>query len=260
MEVSGDGPDLILLHSLLTDRHAFDPIVPTLRSRWTVNQVDLPGFGGSTPVKGATIDDQVEAIAALLGSGSFEGATTSLVGNGYGAFVALGTAIRHGERFDRLLLIGCGPGFPPAGQAAFSAMATKVAEGGMEAVVDIALRRIYTEGYLASHPDEAETRRQVLLKTEVEPFIQACAALGSFDYSTEVGGVGNPTMIVTGSEDQATPPELGRQLAHLMPTASFQVLPGLAHAPHLQDPGAFLEAVGTFLALDGVEIGVSEES
>lgn len=242
VESIGEGPDLILLHSLLTDKDAFDPIIPLLSERWRLSKVGLPGFAGSTRCE-ANIDAFADSVGALLDAGGYDPATTTLLGNGFGGFVALGAAIRHSDLFDRLILIGCGTGFSPEAARVFETMSSKVANGGMASIVDIALGRIFTAAYLADHPDEAEERRRVLLQTAPESFIIAARALQSVDYSAEVANVQIPTLIVVGSEDQATPPAMGEDLARRMPVATFRQLPGLAHAPQLQDPAALVEAI-----------------
>jgi 3-oxoadipate enol-lactonase len=242
VESIGDGPEMILLHSLLTDKDAFDRIIPLLSDRWRLTKVGLPGFDGSTRCD-ANIDSFADSVGALLEVEGVNPDTTTLVGNGFGGFVALGAAIRHGHHFNRLVLIGCGTGFAPEAARVFDTMSSKVAQGGMAAIVEIALGRIFTAAYLADHPDEAEERRQVLLRTDPESFIIAARALQTVDYSAQVAKVQNPTLIVTGSEDQATPPAMGEDLAQRMPAATFRVLPGLAHAPQLQDPQALVEAI-----------------
>ena len=42
---SGEGPPLLLFHSLLSDRASFDAIVPTLSRSFRVIVPELPGFG-----------------------------------------------------------------------------------------------------------------------------------------------------------------------------------------------------------------------
>ena len=61
-----------------------------------------------------------------------------------------------------LLLVGCGAGFPEPAKDAFTKMIEAVEAGGIEAVIPIALRRIFTETYLEQHPDMAEERADVL--------------------------------------------------------------------------------------------------
>src|SRR5215471_1378958 len=90
----GQGPDLVLLHSLLSDRTAFDRIAPRLaleRRLWLVN---LPGFGASAPA-GPGLEDFADRIAGELPNlGLSEKA--DLLGNGFGGFVSVALAVRHG--------------------------------------------------------------------------------------------------------------------------------------------------------------------
>lgn len=239
----GTGTARVVLHSLLTDRRAFDHIRPEMGGR--VITVDLGGFGSTTPTS-PDIDDYARQVADLMEALDLA-PTTTLVGNGLGAFVALGTAIHYGDAFERLLLIGCGTGFPAPARDGFAAMASAAEEGGMNAVVPTALRRIFTEEYLAAHPAVAEERARVLRKTDPAAFITACRALQALDYSELVAGVRNPTMIVVGEDDRATPPEMAERLHELLPHSTLVRLPGVAHAPHLQDPAGFMRTISRFL-------------
>ena len=49
-EQAGSGPDLLLVHSLLTEMTVFEPVMAALTARHRVTRVNLPGFGASTPV------------------------------------------------------------------------------------------------------------------------------------------------------------------------------------------------------------------
>src|ERR1700680_4051531 len=57
----GRGRDLVFVHSLLTDRRAFDPALPELASRFCVTMPNLPGFHGAKPVSAS-----LEAYATWL--------------------------------------------------------------------------------------------------------------------------------------------------------------------------------------------------
>ncbi len=88
VDTEGEGPELLLIHSLLTGAEAFDAVVPDLAARRTVRRVSLPGFGSSTPLEGdITVYDLADRIAAAMDAiGSAPG--TAVLGNGLGAFVA----------------------------------------------------------------------------------------------------------------------------------------------------------------------------
>lgn len=239
---AGEGPITVALHSLLTDRGAFDAVAGSLGGRFVT--VDLPGFGRTDPAQ-PDIDDYAHRVAAAFESAGIDGDVT-LIGNGLGAFVALGVAIHHGDLIDRLILVGCGAGFPEPAKAAFTNMSEAVTTGGLEAVIPIALRRIFTEDYLGAHPDIAEARAEVLRRTDPEAFVTACTALHALDYRPLAPSVTTPTLIVVGEEDEATPPQLAEELHDLIQGSTLVRLPGVAHAPQIQDPDGFLRAIEQF--------------
>jgi 3-oxoadipate enol-lactonase len=239
---TGSGPVRLVLHSLLTDRNAFDLVTAPLGGRFIA--MDLPGFGATATAR-QDIDDYADRVGAFIEMLELDRPT--LIGNGLGAFVALGTAINHGDLVGRLLLVGCGAGFSEPAKGAFTKMIEVVEEGGMEAVLPIALRRIFTESYLEQHPDMADERAEVLFRTDPGAFINACRALHALDYRALARTIGNPTMIVVGEEDQATPPLLAEELHTLVPGSALVRLPGVAHAPQIQDPAGFISATRQFL-------------
>ena len=241
----GTGPDFVLLHSLLSNRNVFDRIIPLLSDRYTLHLVDLPGFGQTDLIE-PTIDAYGSLVGEMLTVGGF-GSDAVLLGNGLGGFVALGTAVNCGDRFDKLIIAGAGPGFSEEDRGPFRAMAAAAGEKGMVGVVDVAVRRIFSEEYLATHPDELAERRDVLLQTDVAAFQRACEALGTLDYFEAVKAISNPTLLVVGSDDSATPPALVRRLDDLIPTTTYVELAGVAHGPQLQDPPGFVAALDPFL-------------
>ncbi|MEX1125829.1 MAG: alpha/beta hydrolase [Acidimicrobiia bacterium] len=241
---SGNGPVRLVLHSLLTDRGAFDEVAGAMGGRFIA--IDLPGFGSSDPAE-PSIDDYAHRVVAFIEKMGLEGEDLTLIGNGLGAFVALGTAIHHGSSIDRLLLVGCGAVFPEPAKIAFTNMIDAVETGGLEAVIPIALRRIFTESYLSEHPEMGETRATVLRRTDPEAFVTACQALRSLDYSGLAPSIANPTMILVGEDDQATPPQLAEDLHRLIEGSTLVRLLNVAHAPQIQDPDAFVNATQRFL-------------
>lgn len=239
----GSGPPIALFHSLLTDRTAFDPVLDGLPGKSLT--FDLPGFGATAPE--TDIDGFADSMAAAISTVCDGEIPVTVVGNGLGAFVALGVATRHPELVRRLLLVGCGATFPEEAKPAFANMAGLVDEGGMHAVTPVALRRIFTEEYLDEHPEAAAERGEVLARTDPKAFVTACLALRSVDFTGAAPDVDMPVLIVVGDSDAATPPAMAAELDLLLPDSRVVVLAGIAHAPQLQDPAGFLAAVNEFL-------------
>jgi len=247
VESTGSGPDLVLLHSLLIDRSAFDRVLPALSRSRRVHRVALPGFDGSSPVD-PSVDAYADRIADVIRA-ICPGPGTAVAGNGFGGFIALALAARHEGLVERLLVIDAAAGFPEAGKSAFRIMAEKVAAGGMDAVVDIAARRVFHDAYLAAHPEAFDERRAVLRRFYPTAFVGACRALERLDLAAVLPRISIPTMVVVGELDAATPVPLARSLADGIAGAEFVMLRGCGHCPPLEQPAGFLAAVTGFLGL-----------
>jgi len=242
----GSGPDLVILHSLLTDRHAFDPVLPQLAAGFRVTLINLPGFHGSQPV-GATMPDVVSFVQRAFDEFGIT-RDAVLLGNGYGGTVALAFAIAHPDRVGKLVLADVAPGFPEAGKQAFRVMSEKVATGGLGGIADIAANRVFHPAYLAQHPRAIEERREVLLTINPDAFRDACQILVDADLVPDLPNVKVPTLVIYGELDQATPPALNMLIASKIPAARAIELKGCGHCPPLEQPKEFLAAIGDFIA------------
>jgi len=245
---TGQGGDIVLLHSLLADRHAFDPVLPALAAKHRVTLFNLPGLHGSQPTLVALMD----AYVACLEDGFDEmeiGRDAILIGNGFGGTVALAFAFAHPERIGKLLISDAAAGFPPEGRQAFAVMAEKVAEGGLGAVAEIAAKRVYSPAYLAAHPEAIEERKRVLLGIAPKAFQAACKILQEADLTPELHKIRVPTLVVCGELDQATPPALTKAVAQKIAGARYIELPGCGHCPPLEQPQQFLAAINDFVGL-----------
>lgn len=243
---TGRGPDLVILHSLLTDRHAFDPVMPELSKNFRVTLFNLPGFHGSKPVEAA-----MDAYVGRLREG-FEdlaiGRDAVLMGNGFGGTVALAFALDRPDRVARLILSDVAAGFPLEGRQAFKVMADKVAAGGLGAIAEIASNRVFHAAYLKAHPQAVNEHRAVLLQIDPMAFRAACAILMDADLMPQLSRLHIPTLVVCGELDQATPPPLNKAIVNAVRGARYVELPGCGHCPPLEQPQTFLAAIEDFLA------------
>jgi len=119
----------------------------------------------------------------------------------------------------------------------------------MAAIVDTAVRRIFTEDWLAAHPEAVAERREVLLRIDPVRFAAACRALAMLDLRPQLSRIQNPTLVVVGARDAATPPALARELASGIRGAKLVELPDCGHCPPLQQPEEFVAAIAPFLGI-----------
>ncbi|HXS52267.1 MAG TPA: alpha/beta fold hydrolase [Usitatibacter sp.] len=242
---SGTGPYLLLLHSLLTDATVFEPMLPMLESTHRVTRLNLPGFGGSSARALASVGDYADHVALAMDALALP-KTTDVFGNGFGAFVALELAIRHGARLGNLYAADVVAAFPEPARAPFRAMAARVREAGMSAVLDTAIGRMFPEEFQARHPEVVAKRKSRLALADPGCFAQACLGLAGLDLTARLPSIRNRTLVMCGDLDRTTPPELAAKVAEAIPGAAYHGIAGSGHCPMLEQPGALVAAIASF--------------
>lgn len=238
----GAGPSLLLVHSLLTEMTVFDTVLPQLASKRAVTRINLPGFGRSSPVRLGSVADHADHVARVMDELKLP-KDTAVFGNGFGAFACLELAVRHGARFGRLIVADTLAAFPELGRNAFRGMADRVSTGGMAAILDTAIGRMFPPSFAEEHADIVAARKAMLAKVDAECFARACLALASLDLTPRLAEIRNPTLVLCGSLDQTTPPALARALAEKIPGARYEEIPDSGHCPMLEQPELLTRAI-----------------
>ncbi len=251
---SGDGPPLVfcgwwMSHLELNWRDPrFRAFVEALGRHRTVVRYDAPGTGASADgtASAATVDEQVAALAAVVGAAGAP--SVDLFAASSGAPVGIAFAAAHPERVGRLLIYG--------GYASGPSIATV---RNREAMVDLVREhwglgsRVLADVFMPS----AEGRDRdafVAFQREVASAEQAARSLDAvygFDVTARLGDVTSAAVVLHRREDRAIPFELGRKLAAELPDASFIALDGADHYPWFGDSDAVLRAALNALGADG---------
>ncbi len=243
--IAGSGRPIVLFHSLLADQSSFAAVIGPLAQTHQVVLLSLPGFGASAAV-GSQLEVIADHLAAAVAALNLAPAPI-LLGNGYGGFIALLSAIRHPGIAARLVLADCGANFSEQGRAAFRGMSAAAKEKGLSAIADVAMRRLFAPEFQAQNPALIAERKRCFLAVDAETFHGACDALATLDLRSQLGAVKVPVLVLVGSLDEATPPAMSEKLAAGLADAKLIVLEGCAHVPQLQAPGRFLDAIGSFI-------------
>lgn len=243
--VAGHGAPIVLFHSLLADQSSFDPIAQVLAKTHQVLMLQLPGFGKSDFVGSGleVIADHIAAGIKALGLKQ----KPILLGNGYGGFIALLTAIRHPGLAARLVLADCGAAFSEPGRAAFRGMSAAAKDKGLAAIADVAMRRLFAPEFQQQNPGLIEERKKRFLAVDPKTFHGACDALATLDLRPSLSSVTVPVLLLVGEQDEATPPSMSHELSAGLPHARLLVLAGCAHVPQLQAPDVFMAAIRDFI-------------
>jgi 3-oxoadipate enol-lactonase len=245
-EQAGAGPNLLLLHSLLTDMSVFDRVWPMLTQNFRVTRLNLPGYGRSMPQVLTSLDGYADHVNAVLDKLKLP-PETNVFGNGFGAFVALVLSIRYGKRFNRLLLADVVAAFPEPARVPFRMMSEKVTTIGMNAVLDAAIGRMFPPAFQTAHPEEVALRKTALSRVDAGCFSRACLALAALDTTSQLASIANPTLVMCGALDLTTPPALARALAQGIPGATYREIPDAGHCPMVEQPDTLVANITAFL-------------
>jgi len=100
----GQGPPLVLLHTLRTQLDMFQKVIPALSQHFEVYVLDYPGHGFSDiPDVQYTPELFIKSVAGFLEQVNVENAT--VVGESIGGSIALVLAARHNPRVRRVIAV-----------------------------------------------------------------------------------------------------------------------------------------------------------
>lgn len=221
---------VLFINSLGTDLRMWDGVAERL-SGFHLIRFDTRGHGlSATPDGDWDVADLAQDAAALLDHLGLE--TALVAGCSVGGLIAQALALQHPGRTSALLLSNTAAriGTPESWQARIEA----VRSGGMIAVASAVLARWFAPDFLEA--PEVRLWETMLLRCDPRGYAGTCGALARADLTRDVGRIACPTLCLAGSEDQATPPDLVRATADLIPGARFVCLAGSGHLPAIDAP------------------------
>jgi pimeloyl-ACP methyl ester carboxylesterase len=123
-----------------------------------------------------------------------------------------------------------------------------VRAGGMAAVLDTAIGRMFPPEFAAAHPAVIEERKRALAAVEPQCFARACLGLAGLDLGDRLGTIGNPTLVMCGALDLTTPAPLAKELSTHIAGARYEEIAGSGHCPMLEQPGRLTQLMTDFLS------------
>lgn len=239
-----DGPALVFLNSLGTDLRIWDDVVPHLADRYAIVRLDKRGHGLSdcppAPYTLATLTDDVAALLDLL---AIE--TAVLIGDSVGGMMALEFGLRFSERAQALVL--CDTAAKIGTVDYWADRIHNLHNGGIEPLAAGILERWFSPAFIANHQAMYKGYYNMLTRTPLEGYIGVCAAISDTDLRTAATDLMVPTLVLCGSEDQATTPEMVQAFAETLPHGRFALIPHAGHIPSIEQPAVVAQLITDFL-------------
>ncbi len=240
-------PLLILSHSIGADHGMWQPQMAEFLRHFQVLRYDTRGHGVSDAPSGEYSLEQLGrdalGIADQLGIAGFAWCGLSM-GGAIGQWLALNAS----SRLNHLVLANTSARF--GDRVNWENRIKAVREGGMEAILTLALQRFFPERSLQTPNAHVSSIRAVLLGTNPEGYMGCCAALRDFDHREQLSKITTKTLVIAGDHDVSTPwTGNGEVLARQIPNAKAVHL-AAAHLSNLEQPHSFTSAVLDFVHSD----------
>ena len=239
---NNQNPPIIFIHPLGADHSIFDDVVHLILDTFYCISVDITGHGRS-PVPDPPYS--IEGMAQDISSTFEFNEPVNVMGVSIGGMIAMSLVINKLIPINKLILSDTGHKI--GNYDLWQERIDLVKSGGLEKIVDITIERWFPKEFQTGSPEIINKCRALQLKNSEKGYIGACQAIQKADFTDKLSKINCETLVLNGSKDISTPPKLGKELANLLPNASFQELTGIGHVPPLQEPNLTMKVIKEFL-------------
>ncbi len=225
-KITGKGPLVILLHGWGQNMQMMQPIQEQLQDRFTVLNLDLPGFGKSEePSVAWSCDDYAKWIYSIVQEIQTE--PVILIAHSFGARIAFRYALRY-----------------PVKQMVLTGAAGIRQKRNLLYYVKVysykALKKLHFSVQAGSrdYRQASPRMREIMVKAVND------------DITKELSNIGVETLLVWGSDDEETPLYMGEMMEKNMPNATLIVLEHDDHFAYFHQSQRFANILKHFLRED----------
>src|SRR5664280_95392 len=256
----GEGPVLLLLHGMAGSSLTWVPAMTLLQSDYTVLAPDFLGHGASEkPLGDYSLGNFASAMRDFLNLLGIDRAT--MVGQSWGGGVAMQFAYQFPERCERLVLVDAG-GLGREVNWILRLMTLPGAEYVMPALFPAFVRnwgnpvvRLFGGGGVRNSQAaemwrsyrsliEGKSRSAFVrtIRSVIDPGGQSVSAVDRLYLTAHM-----PTLIVWGDHDRIIPVDHAYKAHEAIPNSRLEVMEGVGHYPHVEEPVRFVEILRDFL-------------
>jgi len=257
VEETGTGYPIVFVHEFASDHREWEPQVRWFSRSYRCVTYNARGYPPSDVPADRDEYGWELAVADLLAVLDGLGIDRAhVVGLSMGGYAVLQFGLRHPERASAIVAAGAGSGSGPAERADWPRVAGAIAE------------RFVTEGIsvMAEEIGHGPTRIQLRRKSprawdEFMDHLREHSAVGMantmaryqaqrpslYDFEDDFRALTVPVLLAVGDEDGPCL-ETNLMLKRAIPGAGLWIHPHTGHAINLEEPAAFNETVGAFLA------------
>ncbi|MGE0803843.1 MAG: alpha/beta fold hydrolase [Lautropia sp.] len=243
----GGGRPLVLLHGFMGGSGYWARQLESWAGQFDVIAPDLPGFAGSAMLDPCrSIESMARSVLHFLDE--LRIGRILLLGHSMGGMVAQQMALDEPDRICKVVLYGTSPtGALPGRFEPIDASIERLRRDGVAATARMIVGTWFRDGCKHERHDLCVRAGE---GASLEAAVAALQALSSWDVRPMLAQVQVPALVISGDQDRSCPPEQAYRLWRSLRNGSLCIIPGSAHAAHLEQPEIFDLAVMGFLLRD----------
>lgn len=235
---------IVLLHGWGSNIALFRQMVSHLSQYWRVYALDMPGFGESgEPKTPWSVDDFADCVLQFIEFCGIKKAV--LLGHSHGGRVSIKIANRKDLPFEltKLILVDSAGILPRKTikkrfrQRCYKIGRTVLSIGAIQKMFPDALENLRNKHGSADYKSATPLMRQSLVKVVNE------------DLEPLLPNIKQPTLLIWGEDDTATPLSDGKRMEELIPDAGLVTIKNAGHYSFLDQWGTVRRVLDSFLGI-----------
>ncbi|HKE94279.1 MAG TPA: alpha/beta hydrolase [Povalibacter sp.] len=256
VEVSGKGPDVVLIPGLASAGAAMQPIADDLAKCYRTHTFTLAGFAGQPANPGPQLEGWERSIADYIAH--LESGKAIVIGHSLGGFLGLKLAVDHADRVQHLVVLDALPFLPAAMVPGATAEAMRPQADGMRKAITaqppdaFKAMQQQTLATMTTHAEAVATLVDWSLASDRTAMADAYYEMFTTDLRDSVAAIRTPTLVLvpwdaSQRQDAATTLELYRQQYQKLPHAEVKLVKGSRHFLTFDQPIATNWAIEQFV-------------
>lgn len=235
---------LVLVHGFMGGSDQWALQRQGLSDNFDIVTVDLPGFGENAALEPPdSITGHASWVLEELTRRGIE--RFHLLGHSMGGMIVQEMMALAPERVDRLVLYGTGAagGLPGRFEPISTSKERAIAEGPQSTARRIAATWFLERDAAKAYPDCAA----IAERSSLQAIVAGLESMQAWNGVAHLPHIEAPTLVIWGDHDRTYCWDQTRQLWGSIEKARLAVVPGCAHAVHLEKPAIFNAIVSDFL-------------
>ena len=190
-------PKVILSNSLGADTRMWDTQVEALKDKFCIIRYDKRGHGKSSSIEGPYSFEMLEDdVITILDNLEIEKA--HFVGLSIGGMTSLGLALKHQERFNKIICCAARADMPPPLKETWDQRIAVVKDKGTSGVVDGSIERWYSDDFNKnpSNLDTINLSKNMISNTSSNGYIGCCEAIKTLDYLKDLSTINKDMLYI----------------------------------------------------------------